>query len=378
MNERVTVLVGTSKGLFLIDSDGARQDWRLSGPHCDGWPVNHATGDPETGTIWAAAGGEWQGVGVWKSADHGATWTHAMLSNGMIDDYLATDENFRKMFGRGPNPDAPFKGRLNALWVVTRIGGRLYAGARPAGLLVSEDEGETWAMVEGLTNHPSAEGWEPGGAGLVLHTILGEGDKLWVAISAAGVFASEDGGQTWERRNRRTNLATTPDPITGECGQDVGLCVHNIVRSEDGRVLYMQNHHGVFRSNDDGRSWDDITEGLPSGFGFPVAVHPGDSDTLFVLPLSEWGGRTPLEGKATVWRSRDAGAGWEPMRAGLPDNAFFTVLRQAMATDRADSAGVYFGTNSGSVFASFDAGETWQEIARHLPTVLGVEVMHRR
>ena len=228
------------------------------------------------------------------------------------------------------------------------------------------------------TNHPSASGWQPGGAGLVLHTILGDGAKLWVGISAAGVYASEDGGQTWEPRNRRSNQSTTPDPITGECGYDVGLCVHNMVRSLDGTMLYMQNHQGVFRSRDDGRTWDEVTAGLPTNFGFPIAVHPQDADTLFVIPLLEWGGRYPPGGQAAVWRSRDAGAGWAPMRQGLPDNAYFTVLRQAMATDRAERAGLYFGTNSGSVFASIDDGETWTEIARHLPNVLGVEVMHQR
>jgi len=377
MGESVTVLVGTSKGLFLVDSDGSRRDWRLSGPYCDGWPVNHATGDPETGAIWAAAGGEWQGVAVWASKDHGASWRHTQLSNGKMDEYLAADENFRKMLGRGPNPDAPFKGQMNAIWVLSKVGDTLYAGARPAALYASRDEGESWQRVEGLSNHPSAEGWEPGGAGLVLHTILGEGDKLWVAISAAGVFASEDGGETWERRNRRTNQAAVPDPFTGECAKEVNFCVHNMVRAGDGRTMYMQNHNGVFRSRDEGRSWDEITEGLPSNFGFPVVVHPQDPETLYVLPLSEWGGRTPPEGKATVWRSRKAGEGWEPLRNGLPDDAYFTVLRQAMATDKAARAGIYFGTNSGSVFASTDDGESWSEIARHLPTILGVEVMHR-
>ncbi|MCA2011648.1 glycoside hydrolase [Cereibacter sphaeroides] len=378
MTESITVLVGTTKGLFLIDSDGAREDWKLSGPFCDGWPVNHAYGDAATGQIWAAAGGEWQGVGVFRSQDHGASWTNSVLANGKMDEYLAADENFRKMLGRGPGPDAPFKGQLNALWVITKIGDTLYAGARPAALFRSRDEGATWELVEGLSNHPSRPEWEAGGAGLVLHTILGEGDKLMVAVSAAGVFASEDGGETWERRNRRTNQATTPDPVTGECGKEIGFCVHNISRSADGRTFYMQNHQGVFRSRDEGRSWDEISEGLPGTFGFPVAAHPVDSDTLYVLPLDEWNGRMPLGGKATVWRSTSAGEGWEPMRSGLPDDAYFTVLRQAMATDKAAKAGIYFGTNSGSVFASTDDGESWREIARHLPTVLGVEVMHRR
>ena len=376
MSSIFTVLVGTGKGVFLLDSDD-RQDWRLSGPFCEGWPSAHVIGDPATGTIWAACGGEFQGSAIWRSDDHGATWTHSLLANGKMDDYLAADENFRKMFGRGPSPDAPFKGQVQSVWALARIGGRLYAGAKPAALLASDDGGDSWHLVQSLANHPSQPYWEPGGAGLVLHTILGRGPMLMVGISAAGVFASEDGGQTWEHRNRRTNQATTPDPITGECGHDVGLCVHNMVLSADGNTIYQQNHHGVYRSRDDGRSWHEITAGLPSNFGFPVAAHPHQPDTLWVLPLSEWGGRTPPEGRATVWRSRDAGETWEAQRTGLPDNAHFTVLRQAMATDRQTQAGVYFGTNTGSVFASFDEGETWQEIARHLPNVLGVEVMER-
>ncbi|MCW1930971.1 WD40/YVTN/BNR-like repeat-containing protein [Pararhodobacter zhoushanensis] len=378
MGGQVTVLAATSKGLFLVDSDEARKDWTLSGPFCDGWPVAHALGDPQTGTIWAAAGGEWQGSAVFRSHDHGASWTHAMLANGHMDVMLAQNEDFRKMLGRGPGPDAPFKGEITALWALGRVGDTLYAGAKPAALYASHDNGDSWQRVQGLSDHPSADSWEPGGAGLVLHTILGEGEKLLVGISSAGVFASEDGGATWERRNRRTNLSATPHPVTGQCESDIGLCVHNITRSADGQTLYMQNHTGVFRSRDEGRSWDEISDGLPSKFGFPVAAHPSDPDTLYVLPLSEWGGRTPPEGKATIWRSRNAGDNWEPMREGLPDNAYFTVLRQAMATDKADKAGIYFGTNSGSVFASTDDGDSWSEIARHLPTVLGVEVMHRR
>ncbi|MCB1394630.1 MAG: exo-alpha-sialidase [Rhodobacter sp.] len=376
MAESITVLVGTTKGAFLLDADSGRQNWSIRGPLCDGWPINHVLGDPETGMLWAAGGGEWHGAGIWRSADGGDSWTLSQLSNGTMDQWLANDPAMRKVFGRDPGPDAPFTGQVNTLWALGKVGGTLYAGAKPAALFASQDDGATWDRVQGLSDHPSADGWQPGGAGLVLHTILGEGDRLWVAISAAGVFASEDGGQTWEQRNRRTNQATVPHPITGECGHEVGLCVHNMVRAANG-TIYMQNHQGVFRSRDDGRTWDEITEGLPSSFGFPVSVHPHDPDTLFVLPLTEFGGRFPPEGKATVWRSRDAGDSWEAMRNGLPDQCFFTVLRQAMATDRADPAGIYFGTNSGSVYASTDAGDSWTEIARHLPTVLGVEVLHR-
>ncbi|MCB1406001.1 MAG: exo-alpha-sialidase [Rhodobacteraceae bacterium] len=389
MAERITVLIGTSKGVFLLESDGDRRDWALRGPFCDGWPTNHVVGDPETGTLWAASGGEWHGSGIWRSEDNGATWSLSLLSNGTMDEWLAQDEGMRAMFGRGPSPDAPFKGQINALWSLGLNHGTLYAGAKPAALFASTDRGATWTKVQGLSDHPSADGWQPGAAGLVLHTITGTPetpDKMWVGISAAGVFATEDGGATWERRNRRSNTGPDEphhhDDAPGACGHDVGLCVHNLQRAPQGTgdLLYQQNHQGVFRSFDGGRSWDEISAGLPSTFGFPIAVHPHDPQTLWVLPLNgDSQGRYPPEARAAVWRSRDGGATWHDQRAGLPgEHCFFTVLRQAMATDRCDQAGVYFGTNTGSIFATADEGDTWVEIARHLPMVLGVEVLHRR
>ena len=249
----------------------------------------------------------------------------------------------------------------------------------------STDGGAQFAEVEALAGHPSARDWNPGAAGLVLHTLVSHPDdpgKLWVGISAAGVFATEDGGDSFERRNRLSNAEACEGhhhPAAPSDGE-VGHCVHNMMRAPgQGDLLYQQNHHGVWRSSDGGRSWDDVTAGLPSTFGFPIRVHPRDPQTIWTLPLNgDMAGRFPPDAACAVWRSRDGGDSWHPCRDGLPQEAcFFTVLRQAMAGDRSDPAGVYFGTNSGSVFASLDEGDTWTEIARHLPTILSVEVLDR-
>lgn len=382
MTGTVQLLVGTTKGAFVLSSDN-RQDWAVSGPHCDGWTINHMTGDPGSSTLWAGGGGDWHGAGVWRSGDGGATWTLTRLSSGELDQWAANDPDFAASIGWEDTP-APFGNSLHSIWSLHFAHGKLWAGAKPGTLLSSTDGGVSWDKNDALAEFPGRDAWSPGAAGLTLHTIvtaLEDPKKIWLGISAAGVFASEDGGQSWERRNRLSNAEACVDhshpaaPSNGE----IGHCVHNIVRAGGSDLLYQQNHHGVWRSTDGGRHWDDITADLPSTFGFPIAVDPHDPQHIWTVPLnSDSAGRYPPDARAAVWTSRDGGATWAAKRAGLPQaNCFFTVLRQAMTTDRDKETGVYFGTNTGSIFASRDAGENWSEIARHLPTVLCVEALVR-
>ena len=356
MPGKTLVLIGTKKGVFIAESDGARKDWALRGPFCETWPMNHVVADPDTGTIYGGGGNEWFGPAVWKSTDLGQTWTHS--SEGIA--YEAQKE--------------PVK----AVWSLAAHNGSLYAGVQPAGLFRSDDKGETWRHVEGLQKHPTRDQWTPGGAGLILHSLVldpRDENRIWIGISAAGVFHTSNGGETWEPRNRGTRADFMPE---GQNYPEFGQCVHNLVMAS-GKPdrLYQQNHCGMYRSEDGGKVWESIEKGLPSTFGFPAAAHPRDPDTVYLVPLNgDSAGRYVPDAKAAVWRTRDAGKTWEDKRTGLPqENAYFGVLRQAMAVDRRDPAGVYFGTSSGTVFASADEGETWSTVAQHLPTVLSVETL---
>jgi photosystem II stability/assembly factor-like uncharacterized protein len=356
MTNKVLILVGTKKGAFVLESDAARKSWELRGPYCETWPMNHVIADPATGTIHAGGGSEWFGPAVWKSGDLGATWTHS--SAGLAY----------------PEGETPIK----AVWSLARSGGSLYAGVDPAGLFRSDDGGETWSHLGGLRNHPSRPHWNAGGAGLILHSLLPHPEddrRLWVGISAAGVFHTADGGETWETRNRGTRADFMPED---QRYPEFGQCVHCLVMAPGmPDRLYQQNHCGMYRSDDGGRQWTSIEAGLPSSFGFPAAVHPRDPSTLYLLPLNgDSAGRYVPDGKAAVWRTRDGGETWEDLRTGLPQgNTYFGVLRQAMATDRLEPAGVYFGTSTGSLYASADEGDSWSCVAQHLPTVLSVETM---
>jgi photosystem II stability/assembly factor-like uncharacterized protein len=353
---KTTAIVGTKKGVFLLESDAARKNWRQRGPFCEHWPIHHAIAEPATATIYAAGGNEWFGPAIWSSRDLGETWTHS--SQGLA-------------YPEGQTP-------VKTAWSVTAAHGRVYAGVEPAGLFVSDDHGQSWRHIEGLQKHPSRSEWQPGGAGLILHSIVANPEnplEMWIGISSVGVFHTADGGETWATRNKGTRCDYMPEGLRYP---EFGQCVHGIALAPGTpNRLYQQNHCGMYRSDDGGANWESIEAGLPSSFGFPVAAHPRDPDRLFFLPLNgDTQGRYPPGASAAVWRSDDAGHHWSDKRAGLPqDGAYFGVMRQAMATDAHDPAGVYFGSSNGSVYASRDEGETWACIARDLPGISSVETL---
>ena len=356
MPRKVRLLVGSKKGVFILDSDERRQSWRVAGPFCETWPIHHVVGDPRDGAIYAAGGNEWFGPAVWKSIDGGGRWTHS--SQGLA-------------YAAGETP-------IKAVWSVALAHGRLYAGVEPAGLFVSDDGGASFEAVKGLRAHPTRPDWQPGGAGLILHSIVLDPDdpqRIWVAISAAGVFYSGDGGATWAPRNKGTRVDFAPED---QRYPEFGQCVHCLVKAPGrGDQLYQQNHCGMYRSDDGGESWVSMEKGLPSTFGFPAAAHPRDTEALFLFPLNgAEQGRFAPGGRPAVWKTTDGGAHWRGRSAGLPQgDAYFGVLRQAMAVDALEPAGVYFGAGNGSIYASADEGESWARIAENLPAISSVETM---
>ena len=353
----VIVLVGTSKGAFLLRSDADRARFELGGPYLAGHSVHAMAFDARAGRqrVWAAASSMHWGSVLNHSDDFGASWT--------------TPEIPTVKFPEGAKS-------LEAIWqICTDLPDEpdvLYCGVAPAALFESRDAGKSFRLVEGLWQHPHREKWQPGGGGLCLHTIVPDPKvrgRMFVAISTGGVYRTEDGGRTWTVRNKGVRAQFLPDKYP-----EFGQCVHKIAQHPSRpERLYLQNHWGLYRSDDAGDSWQDIARGVPSDFGFCLAVHPHDPETAYIVPLESDEFRCTPEGKLRVYRTRDGGGSWHPLAQGLPQrDALETVLRDAMGTDQEERAGIYFGTRSGKVFASRDDGESWSALADGLPPILCV------
>jgi photosystem II stability/assembly factor-like uncharacterized protein len=351
---KTLLTVATRKGTFLFESED-RKDWTMSGPFCEGWPVYHAIYDATSDSIYAAAASEWHGSAIFRSRDRGSSWE--LSSEGLT----YGDEDGRK---------------ISKVSTLARAGDRLLVGVEAPGIFESKDNGETWSLLSTLSGQHGSEAWDdpanqpPGHLGISgFVSDADDADNFFAIVQGVGAFQTEDGGSSWTPRNKGLRRDWPADY------EDVGFCVHKLVRSSKPERMYQQNHVGMHRSDDGGLSWNEITEGLPGDFGFAAAVHPHDPETFYVIPVDGGHGRTMHDGKATVWRTRDAGSSWQPLRKGLPqEDAHLGVLRQGMATDMHDVPGVYFGTSTGQVFASADEGESWTELASYLPSISSVDV----
>jgi len=365
---RVRLLVGTRKGAFVLTADGKRESWEISGPHFAGWEIYHLKGSPvDPNRLYASQSSGWFGQQIQRSEDGGKTWEP--VGNEFVYDgvpgthqwYDGTQHpwEFKRVWHLEPSLTDP---------------DTVYAGAEDASLFRTLDGGKSWQELPGLR---SAKGnlWQPGAGGMCLHTILldpSQPGRIFVAISAAGAFRSDDEGQTWQPINRGLkSLYELPDPTA-----EVGHCVHRIaMHSSRPGVLFMQKHWDVMRSENAGDSWDEVSGNLPSDFGFPIDIHAHEPETIYVVPIKSDSEHFPPDGKLRVYRSRTGGNEWEALTNGLPQSdCYVNVLRDAMAVDSLDQCGVYFGTTGGQVYGSADAGNTWKPIVRDLPAVLSVEV----
>jgi photosystem II stability/assembly factor-like uncharacterized protein len=365
---RVRVLVGTRKGAFVLTSDGKRQRWDVSGPHFGGWEIYHVAGSPaDPARLYASQSSGWFGQLIQRSDDGGATWQP--VGNEFTYDGVPGTHQW---YDGTPHP-----------WEFARVWhlepsltdpDTVYAGVEDAALFRTVDGGHSWQELSGLRDHESGSGWQPGAGGMCLHTIVQhptDAGRIFVAISAAGVFRTDDAGKTWCAANHGLRSEQIPDPTA-----EVGHCVHRLaMHPSQPETLFMQKHWDVMRSDDSGESWQEISGDLPTDFGFVIDVHAHEPDTIYVIPIASDSEHYPPEGKLRVYRSRTGGHQWEALTSGLPQHdCYVNVLRDAMAVDSLDPCGVYFGTTGGQVYASADAGNTWTPIVRDLPSVLSVEV----
>lgn len=353
------LLVGTMKGLFLFGSRPSRRRWSMAGPFFPGSSVYGAAFDARAGRkrIWAAPSSMHWGAELAWSDDFGKTWERPEVPLVRFPESSgASLKNIWQIApGSASEPDL------------------LYCGVEPSALFESRDAGRTWTLNSGLWGHPHRKKWMPGGGGLCLHTILVDPStegRITIAISTAGVYRSDDGGKNWQARNHGVRAEYFPDPYP-----EFGQCVHKIVlhRAKPGR-LFLQNHWGLYRSDDGGDTWKDVANGVPSDFGFCMGIHPRDPDTAYIVPLHSDGFRCTPDGRLRVYRTQNAGASWKPLTRGLPQkDALETVLRDAMAVDAFDPAGIYFGTRSGKLYGSRDEGRSWQLLHEGLPPIVCVK-----
>jgi len=354
--KEVRLLVGTRKGGFLLRSDRRRKSWKIEGPFFGGWEVNHLQRDPRTGRLWAAINTSWWGNDLQASTNNGKSWKKASHGLG-----FAADRGLKlnRIWYVAPDRDA----RPETLW----------CGVDPGCLFRTDDAGKNWHEVEGLNQHASREKWGPGGGGLMVHHILPDPSRpqrIYAGISVAGCFRSDDDGTTWHPLNKNVRADFLPKKFP-----PVGQCVHAMVMSPaNPDWLFQQNHCGVYRSRDAAQNWEDISKGLPSRFGFSLAIHPHEAQTIYVVPEVSPEYRYVCDGRLGVYRSRNGGQTWQRLARGLPQEHVYTqVLRHATATDTCDDAGVYLGTTGGEIFFSRNAGDSWELLRAHLPPVLSLE-----
>jgi photosystem II stability/assembly factor-like uncharacterized protein len=388
----VRVLVGTKKGAFVITADAKRQKWNVSGPHFGGWEIYHLKGSPvDPNRIYASQSSSWFGQVISRSDDGGQSWT----TPGSSPEELKTPEGWPKgesnkfVYDESPATGKPltthqFYDGTQKPWVFKRVWhlepsltdpNAVFAGVEDAALFRSGDGGRSWQEVAALRGHGTGPQWSPGAGGLGLHTIVQDPknpQRMYIAISAAGAFRTDDGGASWKAINKGLK-----NPYLPEATPEVGFCVHRIaIHPSQPDVLYMQLHQGggIYRSDNAGDLWQEVNGNLPTDFGFPIDVHAHEPSTIYAVPMDPHL-RVPPEGKLRAWRSKTGGNEWEPLTAGLPqENCYINVLREAMAVDQVDECGIYFGTTGGQVYCSPDGGNQWQPIVRDLPGVLSVEV----
>ncbi|MGH9343797.1 MAG: WD40/YVTN/BNR-like repeat-containing protein [Terriglobia bacterium] len=386
---KVRLLVGTRKGAFILISDGKREKWDISGPHFTGWEIYHLKGSlADPNRLYASQSSGWFGQIIQRSSDGGKTWEAPGGGMTTAPSGMPQGESNKFVYDTAEKTGKPltthqwYDGTQHP-WEFKRVwhlepsvidADTVYAGVEDAALFRSTDGGHSWQELSGLRGHGTGPKWQPGAGGMCLHTIIldpSDPGRIYIAISAAGAFRTDDGGKTWKPINRGLKSQYIPDP-----NAEVGHCVHHIAMnpSRPG-VLFMQKHWDVMRSDNAGDSWQEVSGNLPTDFGFAIDVHAHEPETIYVVPIKSDSEHFPLDGKLRVYRSRTGGNEWEALTKGLPQrDCYVNVLRDAMAVDSLDSCGVYFGTTGGQVYGSADAGDNWAPIVEHLPPVLSVEV----